>query len=391
MIEGRPDDALCPSCNRFVGTYSRCMYCGARVHKRLSIRVAKWAAVVISVAGLVVLWSVARLSEVETIRVADVNETMNFALIRIQGEVLRDPKVTFAKDQHGENTARVRIIGFPLHDGSGEIQILAFESIAKRLWEERATLLPRQGDRVDLVGSLRVRNEDGEMKLGIFLQSLKNLTVERGAVPTLTLEEINESRVGQVVSVTAAVAGVDRLGKGPYQITLADGSGAQKLTAWENTFLAIQDHDTLQGRTVKARVRVTLYREKSLQLFLDQPWDLEFTEHPDAAAWVARAASTVPRRARAPEPEAQGPGLCVAGTISKVSPLGKGKGLLVHVEGDERPVVVWKTTLEEKSEWKELLVPGGRIRACGAPAEYKGKPQVKVTLKGSIEALGAGR
>jgi DNA/RNA endonuclease YhcR with UshA esterase domain len=391
MIEGRPDDALCPSCNRFVGTYTRCMYCGARVNKRLSIRLARWAAVVISVAGPVVLWSVDRLSEVETIRVADVNETMNFALIRIEGEVLRDPKVTFAKDQHGEDTDRVRIIGFPLHDGSGEIQILAFESVAKRLWEERSSLLPRQGDRVDLVGSLRVRSEDGEMKLGIFLQSLKNLKVDRTAVPTVTLEELNESLVGQVVSVTAAVARVQRFGKGPYQITLADGTGTQQLTAWENTFLRIADHDALEGRTVQARVRVTLYREKTLQLFLDQPWDLETTEHGDAALWVARAASETPPPRPAEGARERSPNICVEGTISKVSPMGKGKGLLVNLDGEARPLVLWKATLEKKSEWKELLVEGRRIKACGGPGEYKGKPQIKVTLRGSIEATDGGR
>ena len=394
MSEGRPDDALCPSCNRFVGTYSRCMYCGARVTKRLSIRMARWAAVGVSVVGLVVLWFVARLSDVEPVRVADVNETMNFALVRIQGEVVRDPKITFAKDQHGENLDRVRMIGFPLNDGTGEIQILAFETVASRLWEGRGELLPRQGDQVDLVGSLRVRSEDGEMKLGIFLQSLKNLKVDRAPVPTVTLEEANESRVGEVVSVIAAVVRVEQFGKGPYQITLADGTGTRKLTAWESTFLGIRGHDTLEGRTVKARVQVTLYREKTLQLFLDQPWDLENTEHPDAAIWVARGASEAPRsrdRTGGDRDRHGGSGLCVEGTITEVTQLGKGNGLLVTLDGEARPVVVWKATLEKKSEWKELLVAGQRIRACGSAAEYKGKAQIKVTLRDSIEALDTGR
>jgi len=298
MLEGRPDDALCPSCNRFVGTYTRCMYCGARVHKRLSIRLARWAAVGISVAGLLVLWFVARLSEVETVRVADVNETMNFALVRIEGDVLRDPRVTFAKDQRGEDTERVRIIGFPLHDGTGEIQILAFETVAQRLWAERADLLPRQGDRVDLVGSLRVRSEDGEMKLGIFLQSLKNLEVERAPLRELTLGEIDDSMVGEVLSVTAAVAKVERYGKGPYQVSITDGTDVRRLTAWEKTFMKIPGYDALEGKAVRARVRVKLYRKKYLQLLLAHPWDLEVIEHPDAAAWLTRRETDAGDRGR---------------------------------------------------------------------------------------------
>ncbi|MBM4373244.1 MAG: hypothetical protein FJ098_16430 [Deltaproteobacteria bacterium] len=388
MSDGRSEDALCPSCNRFVGTYSRCMYCGARVHKRLSIRLARWAAVGVSVAGLAVLWSVARLSEVPVLRVADANETMNFALVRMQGEVVRDPKITFARDQHGEPTDRVRMVSFPLADGTGEIQVLAFETIAQHVWDRRAEVLPRQGDRVDLVGSLRVRSEDGEAKLGIFLQSLKNLTVERAPVETLALEEVDETRVGEVVSVIAAVAEVTRHGKGPYALTLADGSGTRALTAWESVWNGLPDRERLEGQAVRVRARVTLYRERTLQLALDQPFDLEVVEHPDAALWVARGLAARAPRGRDPEPRGAA---CVEGTIRAVEPMGRDKGLRVTVEGDDRPVVIWRATLEKKPGWRELLVPGAPIRACGDAGEYKGKAQVVVGARGSVTAAGGGR
>jgi DNA/RNA endonuclease YhcR with UshA esterase domain len=194
-----------------------------------------------------------------------------------------------------------------------------------------------------------------------------------------------------VVRVTAAVVEVGRNGtKGPYRLTLADGTGSLPLQAWESVFVQIPEKDSLTGRAVTVRARVNLYRAELVQLMLDQPFDLAFTDHPDAAAWVARGAADRGERSGLQQPRSTG-GTCLEGTVLSAETMGRGKGLLVTLDGDDRQVVLWKATLDGRPAWKDVLAAGRRVRACGDAGEYKGKAQVVVSTRGSVTALDQGR
>lgn len=267
-------DALCPSCGRFVGTANRCPHCGAHNQKRLSIRVARWAAVAISVAGLIILWSVARISQVPPVKVGELTETMNFALVRLQGEVSSPAKVYFAKDADGNDTDKAKMISFTLADESGEITVLAFSAVAQAIWERREELLPRVHDEVDLTGSIRVKREEGVTTLSAFLQSYRNLSLHHRPIPEIALAEVQGVTDGEIVTFSGIVQSVTPPTKAPGRIVIADEEEQVTVVAWKSVYHQLRSPETLVERPVRVSGTVGHYKGRALQVQLNQPWDL---------------------------------------------------------------------------------------------------------------------
>lgn len=68
-----PTGAHCPSCGRFVGPYTTCPYCGAKLGGRIPVRAIKIAAILLATVGLLALWWMARRMDIPTVSAADAN------------------------------------------------------------------------------------------------------------------------------------------------------------------------------------------------------------------------------------------------------------------------------------------------------------------------------
>jgi hypothetical protein len=149
--------AFCPSCERFIGPADVCPYCDADSARPPILRVLRWMAFVLAVGGLIFLYAAARAKEVSVVTISHITPMMNFAQVQIAGTVQKDAYV-------GRTNGAVDYVSFIVNDGSGELRVVAYDSVAKDL--ERKSLIPRKGDIVEVHGSLTA-TADNKPKLRI--------------------------------------------------------------------------------------------------------------------------------------------------------------------------------------------------------------------------------
>jgi len=105
------------------------------------------AAWVLAVAGLAGLWAAASRRNVPDLGVADITPMMNFATVRVTGEVAGKPYIR----RRGENVAYA---SFSLRDSSGSIRVAAYDRVADELVTHEG--IPGKGATVTVVGRLDV-------------------------------------------------------------------------------------------------------------------------------------------------------------------------------------------------------------------------------------------
>ena len=154
------EGVYCPSCGRYVGPYFSCPYCGASINKRLSLRFLKYASIVLAVVGLVYLYWIAKNIQAPLVKIAAVRKTMNFALVRVKGNVEGMP-------YYNSDT---RSFSFKLDDGTGKIWVSCYSNVAKELFEKG--LIPLPGYRVEVEGPLSVKKDSLALTLN-YWQKLK--------------------------------------------------------------------------------------------------------------------------------------------------------------------------------------------------------------------------
>jgi len=137
--------ARCGSCGRFLGPYTTCPYCGARVGGRVSLKAVKIAAVVLAVVGLIGLWWAGRQLPIPLLTVEETQCTMNMAYVRVRGRISR----SLTYDPNGGYLA------FWVDDGTGEVRISSYRDVTAALLA--AGKIPAPGDRVEVAGTLRIR------------------------------------------------------------------------------------------------------------------------------------------------------------------------------------------------------------------------------------------
>lgn len=247
-------DTACPACGRFVGTASKCPYCGARVAKRMSLVAVRWAAVLLSTVGLVLLYFMARTRDPERIRIGDIEPTMNFGLVRLAGEVRGDPRPF----RNGNG------MSFHVSDGTGSIIVFLDASQVQAMTD--GDLLPRKGDGVDFIAllqasssghSARVRGLDPESfaitRAGGSSAPPESARVARkGRRPAVPVAEVALSATHAYVTVEGSLsAPSDRAGKGTAY-TLTDATGSIQVVFWTNAI----PPELQQRAAAAARVRV---------------------------------------------------------------------------------------------------------------------------------------
>ena len=135
----------CPACRRYVGPADVCPYCGAEHLQQRSIRRLRYAALLLGIVGVGCLLLAARSRERPAIQVAAITPMMNFAQVRIEGEVCRAP---FIAEDH-------TYLSFLLGDGTGNIRVAAHRAVARELIA--AAAVQGKGDTIVVEGQLDLR------------------------------------------------------------------------------------------------------------------------------------------------------------------------------------------------------------------------------------------
>jgi len=149
MQPSREEEIHCPSCRRYVSTLERCPYCGARVPKRTVFRLLKWGGLALAVCGVLALYAdatvfKAMIKDPPLITLAEIEPTMNFAVVRVEG------LVTGVAYRESDMT-----IGMWLSQGEQTIFVKVYDEETKRLIATQN--IPRVGDNASIIGQLRVR------------------------------------------------------------------------------------------------------------------------------------------------------------------------------------------------------------------------------------------
>jgi hypothetical protein len=143
----RPSDALCPSCERYIGPADACPYCGTDSARNPALRWLRYGALALAVFGLLFLGLMSAGRKPDAVRAAEITPMMNFAFVRVVGVVEREAHV-------GSDEGEVDYVSFVLNDGTGRVRVAAYDSVARDLVTRK--LLPAPGSRVEAIGSLAV-------------------------------------------------------------------------------------------------------------------------------------------------------------------------------------------------------------------------------------------
>lgn len=247
----------CQSCGRFVGVYTRCPYCQALTQKRLSIRIFKAVSVFISTVGLIALLFFARHVKTPEVKLADLGPLSNFAHVRIVGEIDRSYGM---HPQWGS-------VAFVIAQGEGEerrtIRVTAYSQAAKEI--EQKGLLPNKGDIISVEGQVRFQRNNPSLLINAS-EHVSYIQQKPASKPEATKnvgpEEVDNSFMGQIVSITGSVLSSVRLDAGLI-VNLDDGDSG--FTVWIPGLNIDKDPKLSEGDLFRATGRVETFK-KALQV-----------------------------------------------------------------------------------------------------------------------------
>lgn len=275
-------EITCTQCGRYVGPLPRCPHCGARQPQRISLRVLRLAAVLLATVGLFLLWLMAIHRDIPLIKIADIQPTMNFALVRVAGQATGDAR-TFRE------AGKIRSLRFTVNDGTGDLSINAYGKAAEQM--ALYDRIPRAGDPVEVTGSLTVGADEN---VSLRMQSGDALKLQRAVKVMPPLAAVKDVVEGGQALVTGAVTRViaPRSGsRAPYVVTVREGREDRQLVIWSSVFEKIESRDRLvPGASIRAKVTAETYKGQK-QLKLGRAADLEIL--PAAPATTNAAPETV--------------------------------------------------------------------------------------------------
>ena len=395
--ETQSDEMACPKCGRFVGAATKCPYCGAKVEKRMSLVALRWAAVLLSTVGLVLLYLMARTREPALVRIGEIETTMNFGVVRLVGQVRNDPRPF--KNGNG--------MSFNVSDGSGSI--IVFVDQAQRQDMIDGGLVPRRGDAIDFVAQLqssasgssaRIRSlnpssfrlmrdggapvaraaaDDGGEQAGAPDRSARPAPSAKDLGPAVPFSAVDASLVGKSVVLEGTVVAIQEPAadsKRPYVVTLTNGVEGVDLKVWPDQFAQIADAASLTGTPVRVKAAVKLWKDQ-VDLQLKRGEDLQ------------RAVRPAQRR-RAPVPvataaaEKLGSWVTVVGALSEPADLdGKGTAYRLTDDSGSIQVVFWNSTVPPDLQKKAAAA--ARASVNGKVREYQGTRQVVPSKADGVE------
>ncbi|MFH1415650.1 MAG: hypothetical protein ABIH89_06160 [Elusimicrobiota bacterium] len=258
--------AVCPVCGYFSGIIPVCVRCGARVERRTSVSVVRRIAIAGSVVGLMLLWFATYNKMPESVLISDITETMNNALVMIEGEVVQ---LVFDEEK---NTMKLT-----LNDGTGNIKLNAFNKLDK-FRNDLGKNMPALKDRIKITGSLNISQAWGvSMFLSIpsRLEIIKKYEILGKPVGDITSDDETE-----LYWITADIIDYEefatRKGFVMHKFLLGDDSGEIEMVLYENEFdkinSDIKESMKEQWNRFRIKVRVDVYR-KAPQIKIIEPAD----------------------------------------------------------------------------------------------------------------------
>ncbi len=191
------EETLCPSCGRFVGAYEKCPYCGAALHKRMSLLIWKRIAVGGTILGLLVMWFAATQMTPSLIQIGEIQETYNNAQVTIRGTVV-DRRLDSERGS----------IQLTVADESGSIGARSFSALPK--FRELGNV-PKVGDEIETVGTIQI---DAVYGTSLNLDLPHRLKIKKAKAPSKTdISRLKEADVYNRVTVTGMVKHPTRFGK----------------------------------------------------------------------------------------------------------------------------------------------------------------------------------
>lgn len=332
---------------------------GSQVRRPLRVRVLQSASLVLAVAGLVLLYLYSINREIPVVKVGEIVPTMNFATVRISGEVSRSAHLFKSGG-----------VVFTLDDGSGEIAVLGGRVQADAL--KTVGKLPQRGDRVEVTGSLSV-SADQESKLR--MQSADRLILHRrrtapSAVTSarIRLADITRAQDGELVTVTGTLKtiGIPRPGSNaPYVLTLEEDGAELPIIFWDDVFEGLERKLPLPGSLVSARGRVDVY-QGTVQIKVREAGDLRVPAHESSGL------NAVPPVRRIAEISAaqKGEMVTVDGILGEPKSISGGVIYPITDESGEMKVLFWDKQVS--GEERDALESGAHLRVTAPLVVYKG-------------------
>jgi len=263
----QPEESVCAHCGRYVGPVTKCGFCGAPVRSRLSLRIFRWAAVLLATVGLALLYYMSTMQEVPVVEIGSIKNTMNFAYIHVEGSVPAAPRVY----REGDNVSSV---SFMIDDGTGSIPVKAYGKNAQKLIATRK--LPRAGDRIAIDGSLNV---SADRKV-LYLQVPEKVEIlDRHEIPAVRIGDLNAGMQGGVVTVAGRLGRPITIKSGVLYY-LNDDSGRIKVVLWDSQVIKGGSREELRkGVDVRVTGEVNIYRDE-LEIVPRDEHDIVLVDQP---------------------------------------------------------------------------------------------------------------
>lgn len=355
----------CPSCGRYTGPYDACPYCGARFTGRLSMRLVKVAAVLLSAVGLIVLWWAATRAEVPLISIGQAGATMNMAYVRLIGHCTRPPTYDPANDY----------LSFWIADDTGEIRISAYRAETQQIISEGR--IPGLGDLVEVAGTLRVREDF----LAMTINAPQQLIITRTAPVERAIGSIEPADQYLRVRVQGQVREMYTPYDGLTLITIRDETGTIPVAVSDELVALSGVTPTITtSQLIEVVAAVSLYGDTP-QLVPATTADIRPLEQAPAIAEempiAALKESDVGRLAR------------VRGTVTRVESFSSGLKLTVDDGSGTLIVLLWQSLYDalSRSHTTQALDVGAEVTVQGTLSQYRGALEMIPELPDDIQIL----
>ena len=322
----------------------------------MALGALRWASLALAAAGVAVLLILAGGSRVPAMRIGDLAPAMNWAYLRVEGTVSRQPAVD------PESGA----LKLWLRDETGEILAMAYRAEAEAL--QAAGRVPVMGDGLALEGTLRVREEFYTLVI-----NLPDKVEIRPAEPVaMAIEQVHAglaALAGQKVRLRGAVRGLRSPYEGLQILSLRDETAAIEVVLPP----AAADMAGLLPRLVPGQALEVI---GGVDLYGDTP-QVSVGRWSDLAPLEGQMPIAPARRAGELAAGDVGRWARLRGTVAEARPLAAGAGLKLALDDGTGQVTVllWDDLLRALPG-AENLADGATLEVQGQVAEYRGELEI---------------